>query len=533
MKKVLGHRAYWCDSCHVPLLGEKCLACGKKGRDLASGSLVPVFRPEIMFLRKTIGNELKKPIPELETWVLHTHYSYFVQGVQFLKLSRPGNGGPTILEQPTPLRRSKKVFLEALRRANEGYVKELQYEAENFIRETALKFIGSAVLVSFSGGKDSTVVSNLVMNALGRSDILHIFADTTIELPDTYEYLKKFKLQHPLTPLVACKSPLDFFDTAKKIGPPSRILRWCCTTHKTNPLSKLIKSMSPDKGVLTFDGVRRSESPRRSNYPRISVQHKIRGESIARPILNWSDFQVWIYMLFHGLEFNDAYKKGLRRVGCLHCPFNSDWSMMMINYRYPEEGKLWHEFLLEQAHDMNHPNIKVFAKRGWRVRAGGRGLDFYKSSIESAPCLLSDSAITYQILGGDIRLAKHFLRPLGPQVFLNNNQYSESFIIQDRQNGEIFATVEVSFSDEAIRVNYLKKKNRRLFQQRVEKQIRKLQSCIYCGACEEKCPSQAITTNNTFYVNADKCVNCLDCVSHNCPAVKALHFQGENRNGRV
>ena len=35
------------------------------------------------------------------------------------------------------------------------------------------------MMISFSGGKDSTVTSHLVRTALGSNDILHVFGDTT------------------------------------------------------------------------------------------------------------------------------------------------------------------------------------------------------------------------------------------------------------------------------------------------------------------------------------------------------------------
>ncbi|MBF0303411.1 MAG: phosphoadenosine phosphosulfate reductase family protein [Desulfamplus sp.] len=383
------------------------------------------------------------------------------------------------------------------------------------------------VLVSFSGGKDSTVVSHLVMNALGRSDILHIFADTTIEFPDTYRYINDFQQQHPLTPFITSRSQLDFFETAKSIGPPSRILRWCCTTHKTNPLSKIINSLSPNKGVLTFDGVRKSESSRRSEYPRISNQHKIAREILARPILDWSDLQVWIYLRFHDLNFNKAYKRGFRRVGCLYCPFNSDWSYEITKKCYPKKYERWQNFLMEQALRMAHPNPENFVDKGWRARAGGRGLDYYKTSIESAPCLLSDTALSYQLLSGDIKNVNYFLSPFGNQTWIRKNDYSEVFFIHDYQTNELLASVEVGFQDNAIRINYLLEKNRLLFRQRVEKQIKKIQSCFYCGACGAKCTVKALDINQGSYkIDNSKCISCLTCVSHDCPAVKSLHYKG-------
>lgn len=534
MSKSQPEKAYWCDRCQVPVLGDRCLACGGKTRSISSTAFVPVFRPELNYLKKQNGVLFDPPPPrELETWVAHPNHTYYLNGNRSLKIS--GNGDISFFMKNNGAkhpRRSQKELLSDIKKANSTYVQELQYEAENFIRDTINKFKERPILVSFSGGKDSTVVSHLVMTALGRSDILHIFADTTIEFPDTYKYIQEFQKKHPVTPFIVSRSLLDFFDTAEKIGPPSRILRWCCTTHKTNPLAKLIQGISPGSGVLTFDGIRGAESSRRAKYPRISSQHKIANEILARPILYWTDFELWIFILYHGLQFNDAYRKGFRRVGCLYCPLNSDWSQQLIKSRYPKEENRWACFLAKTAKSMRHSNPDVFVSNGWRTRAGGNGLNYYKTAIESAPCLLSEHAFSYQILSGNIRHLKHFVRPLGPQTQISSNGCSESFLIHDSNSNEILASVEIAFQDSAVRINYLIEKNRRLFQQRVEKQLRKLQSCILCGACGVKCPVGALKIEDTFHIDSERCVSCLACVKHNCTAVKSLHYDGK-KNGRV
>jgi len=531
MSKPTGKRAYWCDSCHVPLLGKQCLACGSKGRDLCAASLVPVFRPEIQYLKKLVDGDIQPLLKEGEIWVAPGHYNYYCQGKVIFKLAANTDKVtiPSDARELKPLARTRKEWLATLQQANRKYIEDLQYEAEGFIRQTVAGHGNKTTLISFSGGKDSTVTSHLVMNGLGRSDVLHIFADTTIEFPDTYTYIKDFQQQHPLTPFIQSKSKLDFFQTAESIGPPSRIMRWCCTTHKTNPLAKLIDSMSPEQGVLTFDGVRKSESSRRSKYPRVSNKHKIAREVLGRPILEWTDLDVWLYLLFHELLFNQAYRKGFRRVGCLYCPFNSEWSQEMIGDRYPKKGKKWQIFLSDQAERMQHPNPEVFVQWGWRARAGGRGLDHYKSAIESIPCQLSADAVMYQLLSGDIRLVRHFLRPFGRQSMVSSDEFAETFLIHDHKTHEILASVEVGYVDQAIRINYLIKKYRRLFQQRIEKQLKKLQGCLFCGACGAKCKLKALSSEGEFQVDGAKCISCLGCVSHKCPVVKSLHYKGKKK----
>lgn len=528
MRRKKSARIYWCDFCHVPLLGEICGSCGRKGRNMAAATLVPVFSQEINYLRKNIPQTLHPWLRELELWTAPGSYTYYLRGKALFKLSVATDDVKILREEDLPpisKRRNRKDIILILKKANQPYIEQLQYEAENFIREITEKFNGRPILVSFSCGKDSTVVSHLTMNALGRSDILHIFADTSIEIPDSYQYLQTFQKEHPLTPIIAEQSHLDFFKTSESIGPPSRILRWCCSTHKTNPLSKLIRKASGNQGVLTFDGIRKAESSQRSQYPKISSEHKIAREILARPILNWSDSAIWIYILYHEIMYNQAYNKGFRRVGCLYCPFTSNWSTKMIKHHYPNNYSKWENFLSNQAEKMMHPNPDSFVKNGWKARAGGRGLDYYKTTIEAAPCLLSDTAISYQLLSGEIKKVRHFLRPLGRQTHVKSNDCSETFMIHDKITHEISASVEIDYENQIIKVDFLLKKYARLFRQRLEKQLRKLQACIYCGSCEVKCTHKALNSSGNYLINADNCVGCLACVSHKCPAVKSLHFR--------
>ncbi len=87
MSKPVGKRAFWCDSCHVPLLDAQCLACGSVGRDLCAATLVPVFRPEIHYLKKQIATEIHPLLKEGEIRVSPGTYTYSRQGVPLLKLS--------------------------------------------------------------------------------------------------------------------------------------------------------------------------------------------------------------------------------------------------------------------------------------------------------------------------------------------------------------------------------------------------------------------------------------------------------------
>ncbi|WP_242986117.1 MULTISPECIES: phosphoadenosine phosphosulfate reductase domain-containing protein [unclassified Roseburia] len=205
-----------------------------------------------------------------------------------------------------------KRFLEENRERYE----EITTEATGYIRESTKNYKIQDMFVSFSGGKDSTVVSSLVMRALSEPKILHIFGDTTLEFPETMHYVERFKKEHPKTPVLSSRNKeKNFEELCELMGPPSRVMRWCCTIFKTGAIQRKIKALFGDKDkIITFYGIRRSESASRSKYERETEGSKITKQITISPIIDWMDFDIWLYLLTTKTDFNDAYRWGYTRV---------------------------------------------------------------------------------------------------------------------------------------------------------------------------------------------------------------------------
>jgi phosphoadenosine phosphosulfate reductase len=193
---------------------------------------------------------------------------------------------------------------------NSGHLNSISHEASDYIRKCSENKFEDNMFVSFSGGKDSTVVSDLVINSLNKN-IIHIYGDTTLEYPASEIYIKRFKEKHPLIPMLTAKNKdQDFNNLCDVIGPPARMLRWCCTVFKTGAITKKIDSTFKNtKSILTFQGIRRNESSSRSKYERESNDSKIKKQISVNPIIDWIDFDVWLYILSNNVDFNDAYKQ--------------------------------------------------------------------------------------------------------------------------------------------------------------------------------------------------------------------------------
>ena len=174
---------------------------------------------------------------------------------------------------------------------------ELENEALDFIEHTykVYKKKGYLFAVSYSGGKDSQVVLDLVTRVIPPDDLVVIFSDTTMEISYTYENVEKtkeeYEKRYPGLKFYIAKPPKPAIEFWKEFGPPSRFHRWCCTVIKTAPFVRIInKIIGNDRKtkIVVFDGVRSEESVSRSKYQRLSIEGKHDLQINAEVIRDWN-----------------------------------------------------------------------------------------------------------------------------------------------------------------------------------------------------------------------------------------------------
>ncbi|MCY3866044.1 MAG: phosphoadenosine phosphosulfate reductase family protein [Chloroflexi bacterium] len=277
---------YWCDACQAvfkattdrQVKSSSCRNCGCVAKYLST-DVRPVFARE----RRILQFYGYGPLLTERVWRSSRATSYFIDGElvrlpSSVQLKSDLSGiGDYIADSDhydavdVGLLKDYKASLAI----NRAYMNALEDEAFQFVNNTVKRFPRRMLMISFSGGKDSTVVSDLVRRGLGSSDILHIFGDTTLEDENTYRYVKEFREQNPLVPFFEARAEHDFHDLVDEIGPPSRVMRWCCTIFKAGPINNLLQTLGNQK-VLTFYGIRRDESTQRSKY------HRVRGDDGER-----------------------------------------------------------------------------------------------------------------------------------------------------------------------------------------------------------------------------------------------------------
>ena len=367
-----------------------------------------------------------------------------------------------------------------------------------------------------------------------------------MEFPSTIEYKKRFKKNDEsqgVRVLTAKNREKNFEELCKVVGPPSRVMRWCCTIFKTGAIQKTIASAFKEKtNILTFYGIRRNESASRSKYERESESPKISKQTVVSPIIDWTDFDVWLYILTTGIDFNDAYKLGYSRVGCWCCPNNGLWSEFLSKVHMHEQYIHWREVLLNFAIQIGKPDPEEYIDSGnWKARQGGNGLEMAKKSIVSfEACVTEENAFNYELQRPITEDLYELFRPFG---FINkelgNKRLGEVYVLD--KSGNVVLILRGRIGSTKLKVTIKKKtlakaKSLSGVEGKVQCQLTKYQMCIGCKACESICKHDAISIkedgkgNSIYRIDDDKCKRCAECISHfnaGCYMRKVLKIKRE------
>ena len=157
---------YWCDDCNVPLVikatdGDRtlCPLCGSKIRYLTT-DLRPVFPEERLLLELLF----EKPLQYINSSVWASDNRYYIDGkVKTVSNTIFANADVSKLIEGLQEYREQnsyavfEFYIEKFVNANIDRLRYIKSEAFDFIRNTAQDYPSEHVVISFSGGKDSTI----------------------------------------------------------------------------------------------------------------------------------------------------------------------------------------------------------------------------------------------------------------------------------------------------------------------------------------------------------------------------------------
>lgn len=222
---------------------------------------------------------------------------------------------------------------------------------------------GFGAYVSFSGGKDSTVLLDLCRRV--DPEIPAVFSDTGLEYPEIREFVKTIpnvtwvkpertfrqvceevgypvgskkiasgicKLQNPTDRNVISRQIFLYGvggkgQNLKKFRLPQRWLRFvdskwkisdgCCYELKKKPLHDYdkISKRKPIIGTMACEGSAREKAWLKTGCNTTTGQIK------SRPISFWMEKDIWDYIHQNNLPYSSVYDSGVHRTGCMFCMF--------------------------------------------------------------------------------------------------------------------------------------------------------------------------------------------------------------------
>lgn len=403
-----------------------------------------------------------------------------------------------------------------------------QEQGKRIFQTTKIDFF----LASFSGGKDSQVILDLCTRAIPPSAFQVIYSDTGYELPTSLslykEVQKHYSRKFPDLKFLTAANHAPVLDYWDKIGTPSNTHRWCCSIMKTAPLYRTLKLPGTNKQgkVLTFDGVRAEESTRRSNYNRIGKGVKHSNVINASPILHWNTAEIFLYLFKYDLPINTSYRKGMTRVGCLVCPFSSEWNDMVVNTQYTESVRPFLDKIEKNTEQAGIPDRAEYIKRGnWKRRGGGRDLK-------------DKSYMEINSTRPDLRITCFNPQKTITTWFTAIGVYNLSL---DGGDGEIkykdtIYSFKITHNNNVWTIVFPNTGLDPVFQGFVKRALYKATYCINCESCEVECPTGALFILPEARIDKSLCTHCKKCLlfhNHGCIVADSLIVTGNTNTNNM
>ena len=426
----------------------------------------------------------------------------------------------------------EEINLEEVIRRNSKQLFVLENEVFDFIDEVSNKYPEYPFSVSFSGGKDSQSVLDLITRVIDSNEITIIFSDTTLEHDFTYdtvdESIKYYKEKCPGLEFNIAKPVKSASELFNDMGLPSRFHRWCTPALKTAPYNKLINELvDPKSKIIVFEGVRAEESVKRSKYKRIADGVKHPSIINARPILYWNFSEVVLYNFYRNLPLNPLYRYGLTRVGCELCPYSSNWSECIISHINNDFKEEYVPLIKEYAKNRgvsDEKKLDNFVSEGqWKKRAGGKGVTC-DSSID-----YSESEIFKSILTNPSENFLEWIKVLGDVSYNENNG-----IITGELNIEgDYISFSITKKGNNQIIEFFDNQNDKILRSRLKRVLNKSTFCVHCGVCDVECPEGAIKSNPKVQIDSNLCNHCNNCIKfiqHGCYRAKSVYAGSGGKN---
>jgi phosphoadenosine phosphosulfate reductase len=165
--------------------------------------------------------------------------------------------------------------------------------------------------VACSFQKEASVVLDLLLRQAPDARVFTL--DTHVLFPETYETWKRVEERYGIEIEVFQGPSLGRQAATHGDKLWERDPDACCDLRKVQPLDDALADAD-----AWIAGLRRDQSPSRAGTPKLAWDDK-HARWKFHPLADWTDKDVWSYILEHDLPYNPLHDQGYAAIGCTHC----------------------------------------------------------------------------------------------------------------------------------------------------------------------------------------------------------------------
>lgn len=277
-----------------------------------------------------------------------------------------------------------------------------------FLIDQWYQYWNGLVYVSFSGGKDSTVLLDIARKVL--PDIKACFCNTGLEFPEINRFVRTFdnvdivkptspfhlvlkKYGYPVVSKEVAKNLHEYRTTKSAklkhrsiygdqngnyglslkwrhlVDAPFKISHKCCDALKKRPFKKYEKKTQRKAIVGTM--VDNSTSRRLAYRKRGQCNAFAGSRPMSTPLSFWTTEDVWRYIKIKTLKISEVYDQGYSQTGCMFCMFGMENDTNPNRFHKMENShprhydlcvnKLGFDKVLDfMGYDYRHPQLDLF-----------------------------------------------------------------------------------------------------------------------------------------------------------------------------
>ena len=179
------------------------------------------------------------------------------------------------------------------------------------VLDAALERLHPSMALACSFQKEESVLLDMLLEREPRARVFTL--DTHVLFPESYALWRELEQRYGIEIEVYEGPSLGRQAATHGEALWERNPDLCCSIRKIAPLSEALAGLD---GWIT--GVRRDQSHGRADTPKLGwdERHELWK---ASPLADWSDEDVWAYVLERELPVNPLHERGYASIGCTHC----------------------------------------------------------------------------------------------------------------------------------------------------------------------------------------------------------------------